>query len=294
MVTIRLLIGAGLCATLWLCSCGESQAPAAPYSRILGNSSVGAPLGHDVPDPGILQDPASYQPTKGPGLAGKKGGKAAAGDAESQIRAEVHGLMSAIKDGDVELALRSYNAEQVKALSPEKYDALFPTFSKLDLLKTALEKKLDKTKVEQLLAPFRGPSGDPKVDKLDDEHATITPNLALLLFGPVKMTPTMAIAKTPDGWKFQLDSPLSAADVDAIIAFHKKLQDVLDKVIEWLDKQETVDPNQLQTIVAQAAAGQPVELEGEKKPEIQGDQPSAPPSGPPGRRGLPPGRGGGG
>lgn len=298
-VTVRLLLGAGVCATGLLCSCGESQEASPPFNRGLGGSSLGAPLVRDVADPGILQDPATYQPARAagmPGPRGKKGGAGAvAGDADTQIRTAVHDLLSAINDGEIELALKSFNPEHVKALSEDKYDVLFATVDKFGTLKATAEKKLDKAKVEALTAAFRGlGGGEPKIDKLDDEHATVTPNLARFLFGPVKMTPSMAIAKTPEGWKFQLDSPLTAADVEAVLAFHKKLQEALDKVIDWVNTQETVDAAQLQAAVVQALAGQPVDLgTGEKKAEPTPEPAPTPvPEGGRGRVAPPPGRGG--
>ena len=49
--------------------------------------------------------------------------------------------------------------------------------------------------------------------------------------------------------------------MEALAAFHKKLQAGLNQIIDWLDAAKKVDEAQLKTAVAQALQGEPITLE---------------------------------
>jgi len=264
------VFGVGLGVGWLLGGCGESQDVPSRQERTLGGVSEGAPLGRDVADPGILADASTYQPAKvaaspaatagprrPPGAAAKRG--ESAGDADTQIKAAVRDLVNALKDGEVELALRSFNPEQVRLLL-DRVDVLLDTYEKVDLLRRHLEKQLapDESKVEQLLGPLRGGESELKWDVLDADHVSISPNLALPLFGP-KATPTLQLARQGGEWRYQLDAPLTAEDVNTIVAFHEQLQKALDAAVEWVATSPTVDEDQLRVLLAKALQGGPAE-----------------------------------
>lgn len=263
-----------------LCGCGESQYLPTRQDRTLGGVKEGAPLGRAVADPGILAEPGTYQPTKVAGSSEavpftRRTGPAAAQRGESgggtdvQVKAAVRDLVNALQDGEVELALRSFDPEQVQRLM-DKVDTLLNTFEKIDLLRRFLEKKLqvDESQAEQLLAALHGGEAELKWDILDAEHASISPNFSALLFGP-KATPTLQLARQAGDWRFQLAAPLSAEDVDVIVAFHTQLQRDLDAVIDWVATAETVDTAQLSTLLTKALQGQPIEPGSEKATAAQ-------------------------
>jgi hypothetical protein len=261
---VSLLLGSVLCIGWAVWSCGNSQEESARWNQTLGGSKDGAPLVRDVSDPGILQDAVAYQPAKAPGArssgaapgTGKPG--ATGGDAGAQVRTLVNDLVSALKDKEVELALKCFNAEQIKALTEDRWEPLYTTLDLVD----QIARRLGPGKADRLLGVLRG-AGDtqPKVDALDADHASVTPNLATVLFGSVKQARAMSAARGPEGWKFQLDGPLTDADVEALAAFHKKLQAGLNQIIDWLDAAKKVDEAQLKTAVAQALQGEPITLE---------------------------------
>ncbi len=219
-------------------------------------------------DTGILQNLTEYKPaaavgTPGGGRAGGAAdGAATGGDAAAQVQNVVETFVALLKDGEVGRALKYFNPEHVRALDAEKVDVLFATFEKMDRLTRGLEEKLGRGPSAQALAGLRGGLDlVPKWDVLDNDHATVTPNLAVALFGPVKMSPTITLARVDGEWRFELSSPLTAEDADAIVAFHRQLQEMLDRVTDMIDSQEQLDPAQLLEIISKAAAGQPPDLE---------------------------------
>lgn len=297
------LFGIGLSTVGLLCSCGESQDVPSRQDRTLGGIKEGAPLVRGVADPGILTEATTYQPAKvaetGDSLpVPRSGGKAAAkrgestADADTQVKTAVRDLVNALQDGEVELVLRSFNPEQVKPLA-DKVDVLLTTFEKMDLLRRTLEKKLadDSAQADQVLGPLRGGGADLKWDMLDADHASVTPNLTALLFGP-KATPTLQLARQAGEWQFQLEAPLSAEDVGVIVAFHEQLQKALDSVVESVAAAETVDVAQLTEMLAQALqgapGGEPAAAEAKAKPG------EAPAGEKPEEKPKPRGKGGGG
>jgi hypothetical protein len=286
---VVLLVGLTLGTGWALCSCGNSQEDAPRWNQTLGGTKEGAPLSQAVSDPGILQDATTYQPSKVPTKSGAatgagKGQAAAPGssDAEGQVRTAVSDLVSAIKDREVELAIKCFNSEHVKALSEQHWEPLFTTLDLVD----QIARRLGANKADRLLGGLRGP-GDVqiKVDMLDADHASVTPNVARVLFGSVKASGAMSVVRQPDGWKLQFDAPLTEKDVAAITAFHGKLQNSLDQIIDWLSASKKVNEEQLKAAVGQALQGEAVQLappEGAGKPEsapVAEPEKKAPPEG---------------
>jgi hypothetical protein len=253
---------------LLLSACGEAQDANTRINRSVGGTKEGAPLAATVSDPGILQDAASYQPAKLP--AGQTGdlprparpaAAVAAANPAAEARDTVRALVDAIRDGEVELALRLFNAEQVKPLVAQA-DALYATFEKIDLLQRLLVEKLDATRADRLLAGLRGGATEPQADILDADHASVTPNPALVLFGTEKAAPNLQLLRQKNEWKFQLAAALTDADVKAIKAYHEQLQAALDRLVAWVDASPTADEAQLQAELDKARDGQPVTIGG--------------------------------
>ena len=282
MARLGLLLGFGVCAAGLLCSCGESQDTALPSGRTLGGVKEGAPLGRPAFDPGILQDATTYQPAKTPSSsaiarsatarvqpAAAAGG---GGDAETQVKTTVRDLVNALKDGEVDLALRMFSSDEVGTLTA-KVDVLLNTFEKADLLERLLRGKLqlDDATVARLLGPLRGGDATLKWDLLDAEHATLTPNPAAILFGPAKAPPALSLTRQGAEWKFQLGAPLSEADVDAIVSYHQQLQKSLDQIVDWLDTTGTKDEAEITANLEKALKGEPLEL----KAPAEGERPDA-------------------
>lgn len=273
MRTVVLILGSGVWLGGLLCGCGESQDSDTRFGHVSGTTKEEAPLAGTVTDLGILQDPASYQPTKAPGSAGlaprrsggatdrSAGGAAGGGDAESQVRTVIEDLIAAIEDGEVMLALRLFNPEQVEPLTGDEVDTLYVTFEKIERLALSLEDKLGQTRTEPLVRSLRGlGEAAPEWDIHDAEHASLKSNIALILFGPQKAEPTMALAKQDGQWRFQLDNPLSADDVATIVLYHDALQIAVDEVTDWIEAAERVNEETVGEILAKVLQGEPVEL----------------------------------
>ncbi len=284
MMRKRWLWACGVSATCLLCSCGDSQQSSTPNNKALGGKQEGAPLPQSSADPGILGDQTAYQPPRPPGASGVSLiGKAAAGDVHGQVLAAVGELVNALRSGQVDAALKLFRDEDVAALSAQM-DALFKTCDQYDRLTNALREKLGAGKLEQL--PLPASIKEPKPTEQDEAHATATPNVTQILFGPERGAPTTAMLMVlEDGkWKFRLDKPLSAADVEAIVAFHQKVQSGLEKVMDWVDTHETPDVDQLTTALMQVMSGEAVTLSGgpTTKPAAEpGEKPAAAPGGKP-------------
>lgn len=263
----RLIVGCVLVLGGLLCSCGDSQESSAPYDHTLGDVKEGAPLVTGVTDPGILKDPTSYQPTTPPsGEPASMGGESAAagssggGGAGDEVKTAAEELLGDLRDGEIQLALEYFNPEHVQVLlDGDRYDPMFTTFELID----AVAQRVDAAKVNELLGGLRGlGSAELKWELADNDHASVTPNITMLLFGPVRAADAMVLVRGENGWRFQLDTPLTAEDVDAIVTFHQNLQTALNQIITWLDASATVDEAQLKTAIAQALSGQPIDLTG--------------------------------
>lgn len=264
---IRLTRAFGLLAgsLMWVAGCGQATPP--PTNLSLPNG--GAPPIRPSPIPrGILADLTTYQPAQlqaggSSGGAGPGAPAAVSGDTATQVRKAMSDLLSAITDGEVAIALALYNPEHVAALTEEMREPIFSTLEKVGNLKRALAEKLkDDARAEEIISEFKQAGGktQPKPDVIDADHASVTPYLAWVLFGPTKLTPSMPMVRVNNEWKFQFDSPLTADDAKAIVEFHNKLHTALDAITDWLDATDTVDVAKLTAALTAARQGEPVQL----------------------------------
>lgn len=255
---IRICIVAlcGIVGFAGLSGCGDAQENP---TRL----TVGIPVGATPSDPAILGDITQYQPAKPPSVtaAGPGGSKSevatgSGGDAEAQVQARVEALLRAVQEGDVEAAVGSFNPEHVAALG-EARDAMVLTFERLDQFTRFLKEKTDPTELEQVLGPLSGGAAHRlQFELLDPQHASVTPNVAVILFGPVGASPALRLEQADGKWQFQLDGPLTEADSAKIKAFHDELQVTLDALIDKVDAAETVNIQELAAAWAAALGGQ--------------------------------------
>jgi len=272
MAKLQLILGMGVGAALVLCSCGEAEDPPSRLNRTIGGVKEGAPLGRAAVDPGILQDPSTYQPAKltgvqgGSGFGDDFGDASGAADETTQVNRVVAQLATNVKEGRVELILGSFRPDDVAVLTGDEaaMTVLFNTFDTIDPMERSLVDALDINRAEQMLAIVRGLAGaEPTWELLGPGHVSVQPNLASLLFGPERKTPTLALGLSDDGWKYELDSPLTADDVSGILDYHEKLQDALDEVTSWLDAGEGVTEERVREVLTKAVAGEPLGLTGD-------------------------------
>ncbi len=257
MTRTALLLCGGLFAVGLLSACDQSPEVPSRYDRTLGKTKESAPLPPPSVDLGILSDPQTYQPAR-PGAGA--GGAVASADAQTQVANAVAALVKAIRDGYPDLALKLFRTEDVAELSAKQED-LSATFSALDRLSKAIQEKLGPGKADRPIAELYGlPMAEPRPNMLDAEHASASPNVTLVLFGPSRLTESMALALQDGAWKFRLATPLTAADVEAILAYHKKLQAVLEQISDWLDANAKLDEAEFETAIKQAVRGQPFVL----------------------------------
>ena len=281
MTNRPLILGCVLLTAGLLTGCGQ-----APDSS--SNAKYGATL-----DPGILGDPASYQPTKAPGLdtpftpSSGRGGTAApsaaaadssaGGDIQTEAQVVVNDLVGFITDGEAALAIQLFNPEQVLQLQGAPLDALLNTFDVMDRLGRAVEAKLGREQAAPVLRELRGIGAEsPTIDVLDPDHATVKPNVARTLFGQTQTGENLALARQDGRWRFQLAAPLSAEDVSNIVIYLDTLQGTLNKITDWVEAANSVTADQLQGFFKQALAGEPVELGAAPAPAESTETPANP------------------
>ncbi|MEW6251980.1 MAG: hypothetical protein AB1716_15165 [Planctomycetota bacterium] len=301
MATLRpvcaALVGLGLLAG----GCGESQDVPSRFDQVLGDTKEGAPLVRGALDKGILVDASTYQSPRaaGPAAVSRGGGGEGPGatparptarttDAQVAVSRDFTQLVQFAHDGLGENALRMFNKEHVQLLT-EKLDVIAATFDKVELLRLRVAKLSGEDKADKLLEPLRpSPPADQKIELVDAEHASITPNPLMVFFGPSRTTPALRAALVEGEWKFELEQPLTAEDVAAIEAYHQQLQATLDQIDEWLAGAAGLDEAQLQGALTKAVQGEPVEL-GAPAEGAPAAEPNAAPAGP-GMKGVrPPG-----
>jgi hypothetical protein len=309
-VARRLALGLGLAWAVGLCACGESADQSSRLNHTLGGVKEGVPLGRAVADPAILQDATTYQPAKVPAGAGEPaaaksaGKRSPGGEAETQIKAAVDSFVAALQEGRADRVLELFDPTQIEPLL-DKSDVLFKSFEKMKALQQAVAAKLDEAAAAQLASGLLpGAGAELKIDVLEDgQHASVTPNLGMVLFGPLDPTPNMRVALVDGKWLFQPGAPLDDAKVAGIVAYHGMLQKGLDAAIEYVESHETIEPAELQRVLMQSLTGEapsedsakaepenapnaadegekpPKEKEkpGEDEPETGGDKPKLPP-----------------
>ncbi len=285
---MRLLCGLSL-GVLLLSACGEAQDEPARLNRSLGGTKEGAPLGLRVHDPGILQDAASYTPAKLPQPAADADGSfPSAGatparresDPEAEVAAAVADLVAALQDGEVELALRLFNTDQAKPLR-ELADVLYATFERIELLERLVAEKLGARRAAELVGVLRVGAMEPKWELFGSDRASVTPNVACVLFGPAKAGTSMQLARQKTDWRFQLATPLAEPDIKAIRTYHEGLQAALDQLVDWVTAEATLAEQQLKAELGHALQGQPISVgeAGAAKPEAGEPKPGPPPRG---------------
>jgi hypothetical protein len=166
-------------------------------------------------------------------------------------------LVGSIRDTEVEFALRTFEPAHVAALTSDELNPLFANFETL----TVIAERLGAGKAPGLLGALRGVGEEQlKVDLVDASNAGVTPNVARVLFGPKAAGPALKAKLGEKGWKFQLDAPLSEADVAAIRAYHEKLGDALLTISKYVRSADPLDEAKLKAAAEAALAGEPVDL----------------------------------
>ncbi len=254
-----------LLPALLMASCGETQLPPTRVTLPLGGGASAAPLVLGGADMGILRDQTAYQPAAGGPAGGgasgtAAGGGAASGDAAAQVAQTVRDFVNVLKDREMEVVWRFFDAAHIAALSEDDRNVVAETMvDKLDFLRRSVESKLDTASAAQALGALTAAAA-PTINVIDADHATATPNLCLALFGPVKATPSMSLARVNNEWKIQFDAPLTADEAKQIVEFHKNFQAGIDKVIEAIEQSDTLDVAKLAEALGKALAGQPIDM----------------------------------
>lgn len=267
----------------WAAGCRDAQEPPTGYDQRLGDSAIGAPLPVATNDPGILSDPANYTPARPE--AGLGGGpvdlpsrrRQSAGNRDAEVRAVVDRFLGALRGGDPGGALGTFRANDVAAVSPDDLDVVYTSLETLSsTFAQALADELGEAQAAVILGPLaKGADVAVSWEFAGPENASVTPNLALILFGPVRANPTMLVGKEGDVWQFQLDTPLTADEARQIVDYHKTLQAQLGQIINWLYEAQTIDPTVLTQFVTQALAGETIELPASTSMPAP-DEPAAP------------------
>lgn len=266
------LLLTAVCAAGWL-GCGGGEDSPSSHAGVLGQGSV--PIPAATPDPGILGDATQYQPAKPPagsGPAAKAGGSVSARP-EAGAAEVIQFLVAAIRDMEADLALKAFEPDQVAVLTKDKLDPIYATLE----LVGEIAKELDETVINKVLGGLRGAAEGPKVDTLDAQNASATPNVARVLFGPKAGGDALKLKKGPQGWKVQLEAPLTDADVAAIEAFHKALQGALNQMLDYARATKPLDEARLTEAAAKALRGDAIDLPvaaGEKDALAPADKPS--------------------
>ncbi len=261
MRRIRAILACGVGVAVLLCSCGKTQEPPGQDALLLGDRPQGAPITAPASDVGILRDQTQYQPASPP--TGRKATADTAADTDvaagsgpaAAARQAVVNLLNDMESGEVSLILRAFDPAQVEALLPDS-DFLYTTYEFYEPVVSTLAEQRGEAERELLSATLRKFVLDSlHVDPVNEEAVTITPNPLLVILGPERTTPTLTVAQTPDGWRIRLANPLTAEDVAGIRAFHERLQDALDLLLEALEAGEVETRSDIVAALVQAVHG---------------------------------------
>lgn len=245
-----------------LIGCDEGVDPSGPFhGELIVN-----------PNAGLLQEPPSaYKPAPAPTAQPASSAKPAT-PGDKLVRQAYDDLVNAIRDGEVELAIRAFESEQVAAL---KGDALDPIFATMELV-DRIARRVDESRLNELLGPLRGVGVETvKVDLLDAQNGSASPNPTAVLLGPLAPTAALRFKLGPSGWKAQLEKPIEDADLAALQAYHTQLQDALNAILDWVRASANVDEAALKAAAAAAVRGEPLGL-----PEAAASEQDAPASAP--------------
>ncbi len=260
---------------LLVCSCGESEGPPTRVDAAMGDTKEGAPLVMGVPDKGILADGKTYQPPRietGIAPGPERGGDGGTGSETADVAAMATQMAEALRTGQVDRIVAMFRAEDVAALTETEgaVDALFTTYEKVDLLSRTVQDKGDDALAGRVRAQLTGVA----VDVADVQAEMLSPDRAAAGVGPaallggVRELQSLGMTQVDGTWKFTLESPLTAEEAEQIVAYHEKLQDGLDKLIEWVDTSEEVDADLLVERIEKVLAGEEIDVsEGEGQEE---------------------------
>ena len=255
----RLILACGACLALMLGSCGKSQEPPGRGAQTLGETSDGAPIAPPYSDSGILQDQLQYRPASftGGGAPGSRESAAAAGaEATHAVRELVVNLLNDLESGEVGYVLDAFDPEQIEPLRADD-EFLWNTQEAYAFVTRALAAKFGDLSVEQLNRDLRKLVTEAlRIDTVNADTATVTPNPLLIVLGPESVKPAMTVARTAGEWKIRLEAALSADDVARIIQYHKALQEKLYEIGDSLDEGRIEDPQAVYAALLQAGLGQ--------------------------------------
>ncbi len=276
----RILVGLGLATAGLLTACGES-------AESVSRNGVRVP--HGVSDPGILQDPTTYNPTEPP-----TGGEAvaqarrvnepqAAGstasadiDVEGQAQQAVADFVAFLRDGELEMALRQFDPAHVSAVTASGADeSMYNTLDALDQFSRSLRDKVDDERHLALLDQLRGlPSDVPAVEILDPQHASVTPNVAWMLFGPEKAGAGLKLVLLDGYWRFQLDAPLQEGDATTVVLFHDNYLGEIQKITDWVAAASQINQQALEDAIENVSEGKPSGIEAAEAAPAGPDRPT--------------------
>lgn len=194
MATIQLnrfrvsVVSAALAGLMSLAGCGRISEDTPPLNQTLGSGVIGAPVGGQAADLGILKDQTAYRPTKYQPLAQLAGvapsGAAAQDDSPqaAEVRALMDDFLTGIYSLDFGLVLDCFPPDRVKALDQDDYRSAMIEMS--DTLKnfwSVFKSKAEGTdlapvvKLVELLPQTKGPTlASLTVKTLDEENANVT------------------------------------------------------------------------------------------------------------------------
>lgn len=251
-VVRRTLALCGLLASL-CAGCGKDVSAVPRDNYAIGGSPVGGlPTPRTVTDTGILRDQKSYVAAN---AGGGPRGADISGDEKAQVQAFADKLLKAALERDVTTILDSFVADHIAALrgDDEKVSEIHNTFGTLQLFETVVKNKLGEAAFEEYKeAATKQFQSRMNVDVIDGNNASISPNLIAEILGP-KAGPATMVTKVDGEWKIQLAAPLTDADADAIVAFHKAMQASLATVVSAIERGDVTDLAKVLEAMQQAA-----------------------------------------
>jgi hypothetical protein len=202
IASIFVIVGVGA-------GCGRKEGETGRYNEALNGLASGTPMSSRV-DLGILQDPASYKPAKGPSAAAAPAdsgtAKAGAGGGDSgpevdAVRGSVKSALQSAAEGNFSGVLELFVPEKIAALQkPEVASAIADAGGAAQLLLRALQTK-NATWAEAHLAShavvIEGMSGAISVKVVDAENAALSFDPAKLMELMQKIAPPGAAAAAP-------------------------------------------------------------------------------------------------
>jgi hypothetical protein len=265
-LAVRRFVALGLsgAGALLLAGCGQSSDDAG-QGGVLRDGQT--PVFVQNAGKRYLQDLTAYQPsanqTWGSSAIGDEGGApvgVASPEAAQAVAARVTELTDLIFDEELRRALRLFNPEHVQPLLDDNEPALeniFNTLSQIRFLTRELEVKLsDQAAARKLVRLLMfGTADKPKHEVFSGGTGAVTPNVARVMFGPVKTGPTLGIASTENDWLFQLESPLEAGDMAALMSYHDEYGTKLAALIDFVSQVDTLSLPEAQKLIEELLSG---------------------------------------